>query len=215
MPAELMAGAKRRTVLFAAPCLSTGVALLVYIISGLSLAVAASLVLAAAAIGAALIWRQLPAPSRMVMQRTSCVGVLSGLLATAAYDVSRWVLIRVTGIPFWPFDIFAIFGRALFGADATGWWVEPAGFAYHLANGVGFAMAYTLVWGRLGVWAGIGWAMALEALMVSIYPGWLGLQALDEFLQVSIFGHVAYGSVLGYSARRLLRQCMGADHDAK
>jgi hypothetical protein len=204
MPAELMQGAKRRTVLFAAPFLSTGAALLVYILSGLSLLVTAFLVLVGATVFGVVIWRQLPAPSRVVIQRTLCIGVLSGLLATAAYDVSRWVLIAVTGIQFWPFDIFAVFGRALFGADYTGWWVEAAGFAYHLANGIGFAIAYTLVWGHRGVWGGIGWAFVLEGLMVSVYPGWLELKALQEFLQVSIFGHVIYGAVLGDMAQRLL-----------
>lgn len=38
--------------------------------------------------------------------------------------------------------------------------------------------------------------------MVSVYPGWLGMKALDEFLQVSIFGHFVYGIVLGYFAKR-------------
>ena len=48
--------------------------------------------------------------------------------------------------------------------------------------------------------------MILELLMVSVYPGWLDMRALDEFLQVSVLGHIVYGAVLGYSARWLLAE---------
>jgi hypothetical protein len=41
----------------------------------------------------------------------------------------------------------------------------------------------------------------LESIMVSIYPSWLGLKALDEFLSVSILGHVIYGAMLGIMAQ--------------
>ena len=38
--------------------------------------------------------------------------------------------------------------------------------------------------------------------MVSVYPGWLGLRALDELRQVTIAGHVVHGAMLGWLARR-------------
>lgn len=184
--------------------LSSGAALLVYIVSGVSLPAALALVLTVAVAFSAAVWHGLAAPGRAEARRAVLVGVAAGAVATAAYDLSRWLIVEVAGFTFWPFDIFTLFGQALLGAEYTGPWVTVAGVAYHVVNGVGFGIAYTLWIGRRGVLAGIGWAMALETLMVTVYPGWLGLRALDEFLQVSILGHVAYGSVLGFTARRLL-----------
>lgn len=196
--------ANRQRLLFAALFLSTGAALLVYVISGVSLLAAAGLVLVAAAVLGAVIWRRADPRGQMEMGRLLRAGALAGFLATAAYDLSRFFLIEVTGIAFWPFDIFNVFGQALVGAGYSGAWVRLAGLLYHFANGIGFALAYTIVLGRRGVWAGVAWAMVLELLMVTIYPGWLGMEALNEFLQVSVLGHVVYGVVLGGSARWLL-----------
>lgn len=196
--------ANRQRLLFAALFLSTGAALLVYVISGVSLLAAAGLVMVAAAVLGAVIWRRADPRGQMEMGRLLRAGALAGFLATAAYDLSRFFLIEVTGIAFWPFDIFNVFGQALVGAGYSGTWVRLAGLLYHFANGIGFALAYTIVLGRRGVWAGVAWAMVLELLMVTIYPGWLGMEALNEFLQVSVLGHVVYGVVLGGSARWLL-----------
>lgn len=196
--------ANRQRLLFAALFLSTGAALLVYVISGVSLLAAAGLVLVVAAVLGAVIWRRADPRGQMEMGRLLRAGALAGFLATAAYDLSRFFLIEVTGIAFWPFDIFNVFGQALVGAGYSGAWVRLAGLLYHFANGIGFALAYTIVLGRRGVWAGVAWAMVLELLMVTIYPGWLGMEALNEFLQVSVLGHAVYGVVLGGSVRWLL-----------
>ena len=119
----------------------------------------------------------------------------------------------MTGIRFWPFDIFTIFGQSLLGAGFEGAWVRMLGLLFHFANGIGFAIAYTISFGRRGIIAGIIWAMVLELFMVTIYPGWLGMQALEEFLQVSIFGHVVYGVVLGYVSKWFLTREPGPVHD--
>lgn len=195
---------ERQRLLFAALFLSTGAALLIYIISGISLLAAAGLVLVAAAFTAALIWRRADGHSRQGLRVLIWAGILSGFLATSAYDLSRFFLIEVTGIAFWPFDIFNVFGQALVGAGYSGPLVRLAGLLYHFANGIGFALAYTIVAGKRGVWSGIIWAMILEVMMVTVYPGWLDMRALDEFLQISVLGHLVYGAVLGYSARWLL-----------
>ncbi len=185
----------------AAACLATGVALLVHAVSGVSLLLAVALAVCVAVLLATLVLRKLLSSERAGLAAVIRAGAVAGLAATLAYDVSRFVLIELTGIRFWPFDIFGVFGRALLGAGQTGWWVQALGVGYHLANGVGFALSYALLFGRRGLWAGIAWALCLEALMVSVYPGWLGLAALDEFLQVSIFGHLVYGGVLGSLTR--------------
>ena len=146
------------------------------------------------------------------MRRSLLVGIICGLLATGAYDLTRYSIVEVTNFTFWPFDIFTIFGQALIGTENDGPFVTTAGIVYHLANGIGFSIAYTVLLGRRGVWAGVLWAMILETLMVSVYPGWLELKALDEFLQVSVLGHLAYGCVLGFTARFLLTWNEGAWH---
>jgi hypothetical protein len=186
--------------------LATGVGLLAYIASGISLLVTAA---AAAGVAAfAVIWidRRLDDERRRALRRRIYVGVWAGLLATVAYDTSRLVLIEVTGIRFWPFDIFRVFGEALFGTAFGPRVTRIAGFLYHLANGLGFGVAYSVWWGRRGVFAGVLFAMGLELCMVIVYPGWLQMKAIGEFLQVSVIGHLVYGSVLGWSARRALNR---------
>jgi hypothetical protein len=194
----------RHRILLAAPFLATGAALLVYILSGVSLLAAVGFVGLCAALVAALSWRRAHPSARPLLRRTLQAGVVAGGLATLAYDAFRYLLVKVGGYTYWPFDTFAMFGQALLGPYAGGHWLTAAGVAFHVANGVGFGLAYTMCLGHRGVIGGIVWALALETITVTIYPGWLGLKALDEFLQVSIFGHVMYGVVLGSTARFLL-----------
>jgi hypothetical protein len=118
-------------------------------------------------------------------------------------------LIKITGIAFWPFDIFRVFGLALMGDSFGDGLTRAAGFLYHVTNGIGFGIAYTLWMGNRGIWSGIMFAMLLELCMVSVYPGWLGMKAINEFLQVSVFGHIVYGVTLGHCARTLLLRCGG------
>lgn len=185
--------------------LSTGAALVIYVLSGISLLFTFILLLCVASGLIGVIWQRLSVPGRARLKLVLKVGLISGIIATAAYDVVRLFLIEITGIEFWPFDIFNVFGQALVGPSYSGPAVRGLGLIYHFANGIGFAIAYVIIWGKRGIWAGIGWAFVLEIFMVSIYPGWLDIRAINEFLQVSIFGHMVYGAVLGYTAKWLLQ----------
>lgn len=129
-------------------------------------------------------------------------GAVAGLVATACYAASRLALVVLADLSIRPFDTWRLFGELFLGPAATPRAAFAVGTAYHLANGVGFATAYTLVLGVAGWRAGVAWALVLEALMVTSYPGWLDVRALDEFLTVSVLGHVVYGGVLGWSAQR-------------
>lgn len=194
----------RVRLIFGSLFLSTGASLLIYIVSGVSLAAALILLILIASIIGISIWKNKQTADRRFLVSRLKIGLLAGLLATAAYDVSRYVLIELTGISFYPFDIFSVFGQALIGGGYTGIWVTITGVSYHMANGIGFAIAYTIWMGEKGIFAGILWAFVLEVLMVTIYPGWLNINAYREFIDVSIFGHAVYGTVLGFTAKQLI-----------
>ena len=205
VPAVPAMPSARLRAAFAPLFLASGACLLVYVFAGISLlasvGVAFSIVLGVVALR----WRVMLPAERVAIARRFKVGLLSGLIATGAYDGFRYLIIEVFNISFWPFDIFSIFGQALLGAGATGVGVTAAGVGFHLLNGVGFGTAYTIMFGHRGIWAGIAWAYVLEVMMVSVYPGWLEMKALEEFLQVSALGHTVYGGVLGSLSARLLR----------
>jgi hypothetical protein len=184
--------------------LASGAALVTYIVSGISLLWTLIGAIGFATLLGQLAWRRSDDDGRRRMRRGMAAGAVAGVAATLCYDVSRFALIQLTGIEFWPFDIFGIFGRALFGEGNLAAWVPLAGFAYHVTNGIGFAIAYTLLVGERGVSWGIAWGLGLEAMMLTFYPGWLDIRAIEEFVSVSVVGHVVYGAVLGWTAQRLL-----------
>ncbi len=189
-----------RRLLISVPFLSTGAALAVFVLTGISLRVgmAAAAILIAGAV--VLVRVRLPEPSRSLVRSRAVQGAGAGLLATAAYDLCRLGAVTLIGVNYWPFDVFSRFGRLLVGEAAPAGMAVAVGTAYHYLNGVGFAIAYTLLVRRPGILTGLAWAALLEVFMVTLYPGWLGLRALDEFLSVSITGHAAYGLVLGATA---------------
>lgn len=184
--------------------LATGAALLVFFLAGVALWLSLGATVALAGIAARWAWTRLAPAERPEVRRRASAGLVSGVAALASYDASRFLVVRLAGTAFWPFDTLMRFGELLVGSGAPQLLVFAAGTAYHVANGLGFALAYALVLGYRGWWAGVAWALALETLMVSFYPGWLGLRALEEFLAVSLLGHLAYGAVLGWSCRALL-----------
>ena len=190
--------------LLALPPLTTGAGLVIYIVAGLSLPLAVGLV-ALIGLGVTwIVWRQTPATIRPILKHRAMVGLQAGIIATIAYDVCRYIFVTFLHFSFWPFDIFSIFGRLLIGDSAPATIAVAVGVLFHYANGIGFALGYVLLFRRPSIVTGLIWAAVLELFMVSLYPGWLGLKALDEFLSVSIFGHVVYGTVLGAFTRRRL-----------
>ncbi len=194
------------TAAFGTLFLVSGVALLVYVFAGVSLALGLAIGLVVVVTAARIVWRTANDRQRARLAVAVTAGAVSGGIATGAYDLSRFLLINITGIQFWPFDIFEIFGRALLGPNTHGPAVALAGLGYHLLNGVAFGVAYTVWFGRRGIVAGVLFALGLEFLMVMVYPGWLNITRTSEFLSVSIVGHLVYGAVLGGTARFLLRR---------
>jgi hypothetical protein len=190
--------------------LGSGAALVAYILSGISLLwtfvafVSVSVVILAVALQ-----KMSDANRSMILIRVA-VGAVSGLAATLAYDLVRLSLVEFGRLDLRPFETWRMFGVGLVGGAKSDASAMAAGTAFHFYNGVTFGIAYTIAFGRRGAWAGILWALALEAIMVSLYPSWLDMKALGEFLSVSVIGHIVYGSVLGSMAKRLLAR-RGAD----
>ncbi len=191
-----------RLVAGAACCIS-GVALVVHILTGsplwlvlAGLGFAASMAVAVVAANDRSSWAGL----RTLVSR----GVVVGLVGTAAYDASRWLLVQLGGMRLSPFEALPLFGQALLGQSREGLLVTVAGIGYHLLNGVAFGTAYVIWFGRRAWWWGIVFALGLEAFMLALYPGWLDPASIAELTQVSLVGHFAYGATLGLTARRLL-----------
>jgi hypothetical protein len=199
---------RRRHVLAAvaggAAFLASGAALVVHVVTGAPLPLVLAMLVAGGALAVArLVWAD-PVTRRRWLVRLR-VGVVTGAFATVVYDVSRWALVQVGGMHISPFKALPFFGEALLlGTPAASGAAHVAGIAFHIVNGVAFGIAYTVWFGRRGVVWGIGFALGLEALMLTIYPGWLDIRAIGEFTQLSVFGHVAYGIALGWTARHLL-----------
>lgn len=194
-------------LLLAALPLASGAALVVYVLTSISLGLAllgAGVIVVATGFFA---WMRLTSSARIELLWRIKVGLVAGFLATIAYDVSRWVFVTFFHDTFAPFDVFPIFGHAIAGANLSPAAATAIGLLYHYINGVMFAIGYAILFASRGWWAGVLWALGLEALMLTVYPGWLHPTPFREFVSVSVLGHVAYGSVLGsFSRWNLARQ---------
>ena len=193
---EHMRSAGRWYLLAALP-LASGAALIVHILTRVSLGLALLCAAIIIIITGALTWKRLTPLARIELTRRTKAGLLAGPLAVLAYDSTRWVTTSLFHDTLGPFEVFPIFGRAIGGADLPYNTALTIGVLYHVTNGLLFAIAYAILLGPRGWWTGILWGLGLETLMLTIYPGWLHLRALGEFATVSMLGHVAYGFVLG------------------
>jgi len=142
--------------------------------------------------------------ARKVARKRATIGVIAGGLGTLAYDVFRLLLVKGSGWTFNPFKAFPLFGKLLIGDGYSPGAIMAAGTAYHVLNGVLFAVAYSFIAAERPWYWGVAWALVLESAMFTLYPGWLDLTAvMKEFTVVSLSGHVVYGSVVGVACQRL------------
>lgn len=189
--------------------LASGASLVVYIFAGVSLGLALIVSAIIISVVGAITWKKSSQTKRQFLITHIKAGLIAGLIGTLAYDLSRFLLIKITGIHFWPFDIFNIFGQSILGQSAQGPWVTVLGVLFHFTNGITFAVSYSILLGKKGVIFGILWALGLETLMVAAYPRWLNITFMSEFLSVSIFGHFIYGATIGYVAKKLIVRYSG------
>lgn len=192
-----------RALLFVSTCAS-GIALMMFFLAGWPLGIALGTTLGVATACWVWVWRSVDESTKATVIRRCLVGVAVGIPATIAYDLSRLLLVTVTNSSVQPFAAWPLFGELLGGGPSGTSGAFLVGAAYHGLNGVAFAAAYSIAFADRGIRGGIIWALSLEVLMVSFYPGWLGLKALDEFISVTVVGHVVYGSVVGWGARKYM-----------
>jgi hypothetical protein len=198
-------GIRRRLLLALLP-LSTGAAVLVTItLVHDSLLWPTAILLAGTGATAWAAVRTLPTHQRTLLAQRIRIGLVAGVWATIAYDLVRYVLVAALSWSVSPFGAFPLFGRLLIGGDQPEVALWVAGTVFHLLNGLGFAIGYTLVITAPTVWTAVIWGMTLELFTILLYPDWLGIRAIDEFFSMSMLGHLAYGIVLGLIAVRAAR----------
>jgi hypothetical protein len=184
--------------------LANGAALVFHILGALPLPLLLGATWACAAIAVTGVAVAVGPAGRALIIRTVLVGLGVGLVATLAYDGAKAVLSQLDPSPYDPFEATRTFGRLLLGETAEASSVAVAGWAYHLANGSTFAIAYAALFARdgrvsrrRGIVTGVGWALLLETAQLVLYPGWLDIRFLDEFRQISFLSHVVFGLTLG------------------
>lgn len=185
--------------------LFSGAALVTHITSGFSLWMGLLLAGSIVVLGVWMRWRRSSHDARSRMLRFTRVGLIAGLLATGAYDISRFALSRWDDSPYNPFEAVRAFGLALVGTFSSTPSVYVAGSAFHLLNGLFFGVAFCFFLGHRGVVAGVAWGFFLELFQLTLYPGWLNIGFYEEFLQISALSHLAYGAVLGLICKFALR----------
>jgi hypothetical protein len=174
-----------------------GAGLAMYILAGISLPLA---ILALALAGAGLwvlVLRRTNPPVRAALRCRARIGLVAGVLATVAYDTARYGVVAVFHMSFKPFHVFTLFGELFIGSGHSTTVTTLVGLAYHISNGTFFGVAYALLFRRPSWWTGTLWGVGLEVCMALLYPQWLRIQVMHEFLEVSAVGHVIYGTVLG------------------
>jgi hypothetical protein len=155
---------------------------------------------------ASVVWARLATSTRAALRARWRVGGVAGLVATVCYDMARYAVVAALSLSLQPFHVFLLFGQAFIGSTHSTVITFAVGAVYHVCNGTFFGLAYTVVVRRPSWWTGMVWGLTLEAAMAVLYPSWLRITMLREFLEVSALGHLVYGAVLGLVAAAGLRR---------
>jgi hypothetical protein len=201
-------------------CLFSGVALLGVILARLALPLTLGLTTCVFLIALAGVWLLAGPGRRGRLGRMIAAGIVTGIVATIVYDVTRFVLSQLDPSPYNPFELVRVFGSLLLGDDVSAETQRIAGTAFHLLNGTMFGLSYVLLFGRGGEttrrWAvatGLGWGLFLEAFQIVLYPSWLQIQFVSEFATIGAFSHIFFGLTLGVVGRTLLRRWVPPEID--
>jgi hypothetical protein len=193
--------------------LFSGTALVAYLVLSVDLRIGMIALASSVIVVLATIFRRSDAMTRRWIARTIGYGAVAGLVATVAYDATRSVLTALDPSPYRPFEVISRFGELLVGTAASPTARLVAGAGFHALNGSSFGIAYAFLFAadgrvtmRKGLLLGLGWGLFLEAFQIALYPGWLSIRYMNEFLTISALGHLAYGGTLAGVSIGLLRR---------
>lgn len=147
-----------------------------------------------------------------IMRRLSA-GFAAGILGLAAYNLVRWIAGSLLAIHTSPFYSVYIFGSLITGQTRESALAIVLGWAYHISNGITFAIIYALLAGPARWHYGLLWGLVLEIAMLTIYPSSTLLRPpeLMPFAIISLVAHASYGTVIGlYVHWRCSRPVVGA-----
>jgi len=140
--------------------------------------------------------RGAPAGTRRIIT----VGVLGGVLGVLGYDLIRAPFQFGAG-----YNLFApieSYGVLLTGSSLSSGWTNLAGWAWHLSNGIGFAIAYVAVAERRRWWWGVPWALTLESTAVfTSYADYYGLSGKTNVILIAYAAHVPFGLAIGWAGQ--------------
>ena len=137
-----------------------------------------------------------------VFLRCLLVGLLGGIVATLAYDLTKYG-VRVSGLfDFDGFKAIYIFGGWITGRETSSVTAGVAGWLYHFWNGISFGIFYTLAFGRRHWMYGVVYGGVMEACMLGLFPLFVQITNKIDFIGVSMFGHLVYGAALGMIAQK-------------
>lgn len=141
---------------------------------------------------------------RKLMFNRIAVGTTAGTMGLLAYDLSRLLFQILLPGHFSAFYSITAFGSLITGQRPTTYFAVVLGWAYHVSNGLTFAIIYSLLAGPIRWWYGLIMATILELGMLLVYPSMplLRPSSFGVFVATSIGGHAAYGAVVGLSCER-------------
>ncbi|MGH7562380.1 MAG: DUF6789 family protein [Gemmatimonadales bacterium] len=130
------------------------------------------------------------------------LGIVAGVLATFAYDGSRWLMTSAGIFDYNGFVAIYIFGGWITGSDPSTPASAVAGWTYHFWNGISFGIFYAMLFGGRHWLIGVAYGMLMEAMMLGLFPLFLRVTNKADFIALSLIGHVFYGGVLGSIVER-------------
>lgn len=138
---------------------------------------------------------------RAAFVRRVTIGLVIGVFALLAYDLSRAVIAFLTPTSFDPFRAHPNYGAAMLSTSPDTIAALVGGWAYHVWNGLTFSVMYTVAVGRGRLGWAVLWAMGLEVATIVVTPAMTGVDRTDlPFITVSLLGHLFYGVTLGILA---------------
>jgi hypothetical protein len=139
-----------------------------------------------------------------VLLNRLAAGLLAGAVGLVLYDFIRLAFLAAH-LPFNPFRPIEVYGLLILDRYQDTTLTKAVGWAFHIWNGLAFAIMYTLSVGRGRLGWALAWAMTLEVAMLASYPSLFGIIRDWAFVTVTMAGHTGYGIGLHATARRAVK----------